>query len=62
MCNIHPVMLLSEIDPEPINAFLPFEVQYNCRFWAHHLQRSGESIRNDDSVHCFLNPLFLTLG
>lgn len=59
MCNIHPGTLLSEIDPETINAFLPFEVQYACRFWVHHLQRSGESIRDDDSVHCFLTRHFL---
>lgn len=60
LCNIgKPGILRSEIDGEIIDASIPPELQYACRFWIHHLSTSKTSIRDGDEVHLFLQQHFL---
>jgi len=64
MCSLKlPGSLTSEVDPSTVQRYLPNEVQYACRYWVDHLQRSnvklcdGEPLH--DRVHVFLKEHFL---
>ena len=48
-----------EVDGQIIGSALPLEVQYACRYWAHHLEQSRGSIYDEDQVHIFLKKYFL---
>jgi hypothetical protein len=55
MCNLPgPGVLRREIDEAIINRNLPPELQYACRYWVNHLERSGRSIEDGDATHYFL--------
>ncbi|KAI5856229.1 vegetative incompatibility protein HET-E-1 [Tricharina praecox] len=64
VCSLKlPGSLIEEIDPRIVQPCLPEEVQYACRYWVDHLQRS-ETILHDseplhDQVHTFLKEHFL---
>jgi hypothetical protein len=49
----------SEVDRSLIDQCLPSHVQYACRFWVNHLQRSGTLLHDDDKVHQFLRDHLL---
>ena len=49
-----PGMRRSEIDQQTIDAALPPEVQYACRYWVHHWKESERRIRDGDIVDRFL--------
>jgi hypothetical protein len=60
MCNLtRPGTLRSEIDSRTIDAGLPPEMRYACRYWVHHLEQSKGRICDGDSVHTFLQKYFL---
>ncbi|KAF5852326.1 hypothetical protein GGP41_007754 [Bipolaris sorokiniana] len=60
MCNLSdPRVLRREIDEETIHRNLPPELQYACRYWVDHLERSGRSIKDGDTTHCFLKKHLL---
>jgi hypothetical protein len=60
MCNLSgPGVLRREIDERTIDRNLPPELQYACRYWVHHLERSGRSIEDGDATYHFLEGHFL---
>ncbi|KAF2192301.1 hypothetical protein K469DRAFT_309124 [Zopfia rhizophila CBS 207.26] len=60
MCNLPmPGTLKSEIDQQAILNYLPPEIRYACRYWAHHLEQSTSRIIDGDPVHLFLQKYFL---
>jgi hypothetical protein len=60
MCNLlDPGVLRREIDEETVYRNLPPELQYACRYWVDHLERSGRSIEDGDATHCFLEKHLL---
>ena len=60
ICNLqHPGALVSTIEKNKVEEFLPPEVQYACRYWTHHLQRSNTVLCNEDKGHKFLPKHFL---
>ncbi|KAB2109474.1 hypothetical protein AG0111_0g2144 [Alternaria gaisen] len=60
ICNLsEPGVLRSEIDESRITVSLPPELQYACRYWVDHLERSGCSINIGDATHCFLEKHLL---
>ncbi|KAJ5556988.1 hypothetical protein N7494_000903 [Penicillium frequentans] len=48
-----------EIDPQTINHFLSPEIQYSCRFWAHHLAQSKDPNSVMEDAFLFLQTHFL---
>ena len=55
MCNLlDPGVLRREIDEGTIDRNLPAELQYACRYWVDHLERSQRSIEDGDATHHFL--------
>ncbi|KAJ6284330.1 hypothetical protein J3E71DRAFT_377930 [Bipolaris maydis] len=60
ICNLSdPGVLRSEIDEETVYRNLPPELQYACRYWVDHLERSGRSIEDGDATHHFLEKHLL---
>jgi hypothetical protein len=60
MCNLSdPGVLRREINEETIYRNLPPELQYACRYWVDHLERSGRSVEDGDATHCFLEKHLL---
>lgn len=47
------------IDAQLISRYLPPELQYACRYWIHHISRSGDLIAQTDYVLAFLEVHFL---
>lgn len=55
VCGLaRPGTLRSEINQQTINASLPSEVQYACRYWVYHWKESKQRIRDDDIIDGFL--------
>ena len=55
ICSVRlPGTRRSEIDQPTIDASLPPEVRYACRYWAYHWKESECRIRDGDLVHRFL--------
>lgn len=60
MCNLlYPGVLRTEIDEETVDRNLLPELQYACRYWVDHLERSGCSIEDGDATHRFLETHLL---
>jgi hypothetical protein len=60
MCNLsYPGVFIREISEATIHRNLPPEVQYACRYWVDHLERSGRTIEDGDATHRFLKEHFL---
>jgi len=60
ICGLQlPGKLRSDVDQQAIDAALPPEVQYACRYWVHHLKESKSSIKDGDPVHSFLTSHLL---
>lgn len=45
---------ISAIEPDCIKKYLPSEVQYACRYWIYHFEKSEGIIQDDDAVDRFL--------
>jgi hypothetical protein len=54
-----PGALACEVESDRIEQYLPADLQYACRYWVQHLQRSEAELRDDDHVHKFLQKHFL---
>ena len=60
MCNLTgPGTPRSEVNDQIMGRALSPEIQYACRYWAHHLEQSGGRVRDGDLVHNFLKKYFL---
>jgi hypothetical protein len=53
MCGLSgPGTLRSEMQEETVASSLPPELQYACRYWVEHLERSQQSLADGDTVPC----------
>jgi len=60
MCSLSPPGILrSDINERTISSNLSPELQYACRYWVHHLEKSGQHITEGDATHLFLQKHFL---
>ncbi|KAF3927833.1 hypothetical protein ABW20_dc0102572 [Dactylellina cionopaga] len=60
ICSMeYPGMPKRELSSAKIDECLPVHVQYACRYWLYHLERSGKRIYDGDEVHTFLRIHFL---
>jgi hypothetical protein len=60
MCNLSdPGVSREEINEGTIDSNLPPELQYACRYWVDHLERSGLSIEDGDAMHRFIKKHLL---
>jgi hypothetical protein len=60
MCSLlKPGTLRSEVKEERVARSLPPELQYACRYWVEHVERSQQSIADGDAVHVFLQTHLL---
>ena len=60
ICNLsRPGTLKNRIDKRTIDHWLQPELQYSCRYWVHHLERSERRIRDSGPVYAFLHNYFL---
>ena len=52
ICSLeHPGTLTSDVDRSAIQRCLPQQVQYMCRYWVDHLQRSNTNLRSEARRH-----------
>lgn len=49
----------AEIDLQAVDRYLPLELQYSCRYWAHHLVKSKDLGASLDEAYAFLQVHFL---
>ncbi|OJD19429.1 hypothetical protein AJ78_00603 [Emergomyces pasteurianus Ep9510] len=55
ICELrYPGVSVAEVKKSSVETFLPPEVQYACKYWIHHLQKSQIDIHDDGEVHIFL--------
>ncbi|TGZ77549.1 hypothetical protein EX30DRAFT_311181, partial [Ascodesmis nigricans] len=60
MCDLpYPGISSGDVKKEIIEKALPSELQYACRYWIYHLQRSDYAVRDDDKIQEFLQKHFL---
>jgi gluconate kinase len=59
ICDIMPGDQRDEISTGIIARALPPELQYACRYWVHHLEKSEQCISDQDSTHQFFQEHFL---
>jgi hypothetical protein len=61
ICGLHgPGTLAREVENYWLEQCLPLELQYVCRYWVQHLQKSGRLYLSDDGpVHTFLQEHLL---
>jgi hypothetical protein len=60
LCYLHePGALASVVGTAEIEQYLPAELQYACRFWVQHLQKSQVQLHDHGPVHIFLREHFL---
>jgi hypothetical protein len=55
ICNLHaPGTLTRELDRSLIEQYLPSELQYACRYWVQHLQKSSIQLHDGALILVFL--------
>jgi hypothetical protein len=54
-----PNMLIADAERDWIEQGLPPEVQYACRYWTQHVEKSGTQLCDNSQVYCFLQRYFL---
>ncbi|KAL2859890.1 uncharacterized protein BJX67DRAFT_338145 [Aspergillus lucknowensis] len=60
ICDLEsPGTYRADIDPQRIRLHLPPELQYSCRYWIHHLERSQDLSSEVEDVRLFLQEHFL---
>ena len=60
VCGVDaPGMLVANVERSRIEHSLSLEVQYACRYWTQHIEKSGNHLRDNGKVHCFLQGHFL---
>lgn len=62
ICNISsPGISTRDIAKCTVDKFIPLPVQYACRYWVHHLERSNVNPNNRETVDFFQNRLLYWL-
>jgi hypothetical protein len=60
ICDLRaPGALANEVDSCRVEECLPAELQYACRYWVQHLQRSEIKLLEDGQTHVFLREHLL---
>lgn len=60
ICNLgSPGTHRTDIDSQHIRQHLPLELQYSCRYWIHHLERSHDLSSEIEEVRLFFQKHFL---
>jgi hypothetical protein len=60
ICSLHlPGALAEDVEDDQIERCLPSELQYACRYWVQHLQKSGLHLHDDGPVHIFMQEHWL---
>ena len=60
MCDLGvPGALVNDLADGEVEHYLTPDVQYACKYWVQHLQRSKACLRDNDQVHQFLQKHFL---
>jgi hypothetical protein len=60
VCGVdNPSLLVSNIERNRIQQSLLPEVQYACRYWIEHVQKSGSQLHDNGQVYYFLQEHFL---
>jgi NACHT domain len=60
ICEVNaPGILATRIESRQVEQYLLPELQYACRYWIQHLQKSGAQLRDGDQVHHFLQEHLL---
>ncbi|KGO54821.1 hypothetical protein PEX2_090740 [Penicillium expansum] len=60
ICNlVSPGTRRADIDPQHIRQYLPMEIQYSCRYWIYHLERSQVLSSEIEDLYLFLQKHFL---
>ncbi len=60
ICRLqNPGARAKDFSDQQIESSLPAELQYACRYWVQHLQRSGIQLNDNDKVHDFLRKHLL---
>ncbi|KAF8537665.1 vegetative incompatibility protein HET-E-1 [Trichophaea hybrida] len=60
ICNLRlPGILINEVVADEVQKCIALNVQYACRYWVNHLQRSNFKLCDNDHVHTFLKTHFL---
>jgi len=58
-CLQAPGTLAEEVENYQLEQNLPLELQYACRYWVQHLQKSGLHLHDGGPIHMFLQKHFL---
>ncbi|KKZ62642.1 hypothetical protein EMCG_03052 [[Emmonsia] crescens] len=60
ICELqHPGTSVADVKQSTLETFLPPDVQYACKYWIHHLQKSQIDLHDDGEVHTFLRKHLL---
>ncbi|KAI9854448.1 MAG: hypothetical protein M1813_001242 [Trichoglossum hirsutum] len=60
ICDLRaPGALASKVDNSRVEQCLPVDLQYACRYWVQHLQRSRARLCDNSQAHTFLREHFL---
>jgi hypothetical protein len=60
ICELNaPGMLAAKVESDRVEQCIPPELQYACRYWVRHLQKSGIRLQDGDKIHCFLQEHLL---
>jgi hypothetical protein len=60
MCDLRlPGALAAKVEKSKLEKHLPLELQYACRYWVQHLQKSGLHLYDNGAVHMFLQEHLL---
>jgi hypothetical protein len=60
ICDLDaPNALAANLRSDQMAQCLPAELQYACRYWVQHLQRSGTPLHDDGPIHSFMRHHFL---
>ena len=60
ICRVDaPGTFVADVQSSRLEQNLPPQVQYACRYWTQHVEKSGTRLCDDDQVHRFLKAHFL---
>lgn len=60
ICDLRlPGTLVSDVEKSRVEECLPPSLQYACRYWVHHLERSGTHLGDNVQIYDFIRKHFL---
>lgn len=60
ICNLqHPAAQVADLSKDEVDRHIPSHVQYACRFWVYHFQRSDTDAGDNYDIEVFLQEHFL---